>query len=743
MATGLAGPYITLDYRRSACRLPIMTLPLRPIMRASSRHSISALLLGIFSAACKPDAPPAPPGATRVLVFSKTAGYRHESIEAGKAALMRLGAANNFSVDTTEDASRITEDSLKRYAAVIFLNSTGNILDRASELDLQRYIEAGGGYVGIHAASDAEYDWRWYGRLVGGYFISHPAIQQATLRVSDGKNGSTAHLPAEWKRTDEWYNFKQRAPDLHVLVAIDETSYKGGENGTDHPMSWYHDFEGGRAWYTALGHTVESYSDSLFLKHVLGGIQYAIGDRRALNYAKATTPRQLADSMFRKTSLTMGTLAEPTEMAVLPNRDVLIAQRAGEIVLYRDADHSVKPVGRLAVYVKARNGSNVEEGLLGLTIDPDFANNHFVYAFYSPADTSVNRLSRFEFTGDSLRMSSEKVVLEFYSQREICCHTGGSLAFGPGGNLFISTGDNSTPFDEKDVKFASHGFSPTDDRPGHEPYDARRSSANTNDLRGKILRIHIKPDGTYDIPGGNLFPPGTPQTRPEIFVMGNRNPYRVSVDQKSGFLYWGEVGPDAADDTLATRGPRGYDEINQARSAGNFGWPLFVGDNYAYHQWNYSTGASGPVYDAKAPKNESHNTTGLRELPAARPAFIWYPYGDSHDFPNVGKGGRTAMAGPVYHYDMFAKHRDTALPKYYDGKLFIYDWIRHWVMAVTLRPNGDYDAMERFAPRDSLSAPIDMELGPDGRLYVLEYGKAWFAKNPDAGLSRIDYRGAR
>ncbi len=703
----------------------------------STRRLIGSVVALVAIAACKPAAP------ARVLVFSKTAGYRHESIEIGRKTLIAMGAANGFTVDTTEDASRITEDSLKKYAAVVFLNTTGNVLDRASELDLQRYIEAGGGYVGIHAASDAEYDWRWYGRLVGGYFTSHPEQQEATLNVVDGTHGSTAHLPKEWKRKDEWYNFKSLAPDLHVLLTIDEGSYKGGTNGATHPMAWYHDFDGGRAWYTELGHTVESYSDSLFVKHVLGGIKYAIGERRPLDYAKATTQKVPAESLFTKTDLTMGTLAEPTEMAVLPTRDVLIAQRGGEIVLYRDSDHSVKPVGKLAVYSKAKNGANVEEGLLGLTIDPDFEHNKFVYVFYSPADTSVNRLSRFEFTGDSLRMASEKIVLQFYSQREICCHTGGSLAFGPGNLLFISAGDNSTPFDEKNEKFASHGFSPTDDRPGHEPYDARRTSANTNDLRGKILRIHIKPDGTYDIPPGNLFAPGTPQTKPEIFVMGNRNPYRISVDQKSGFLYWGEVGPDAADDTLATRGPRGYDEINQARVAGNFGWPLFVGDNFAYHQWNYATGASGPVYDAATPRNDSRNTTGLHALPPAQAAFIWYPYGDSHDFPQVAKGGRTAMAGPVYHAERFASARETALPKYYDGKLFIYDWIRHWVMAVTLRPNGDYDAMEPVMQHTDFSAPIDMEMGPDGRLYVLQYGKAWFAKNPDAGLSRIDFRGPR
>ncbi|MEQ1693873.1 MAG: ThuA domain-containing protein, partial [Gemmatimonas sp.] len=512
------------------------------------RYVLAALACAALQG-CEPSAPP------RVLVFSKTDGYRHESIEAGKTALMRLGAANGFTVDTTEDAARITEDSLRNYAAVVFLSTTGDILGRAAEVDLQRFVQAGGGFVGIHAAADAEYGWRWYGRLVGGYFKSHPAIQTATLRTMDAGNAATRHLPQEWKRTDEWYNFKFIATDLRVLLTIDEASYTGGENGASHPMAWYHDFDGGRAWYTGLGHTVESYSDSLFLQHVLGGIRYAIGTRGAVEYGKAIAQRVPPDSVLRKTVLTMGTLAEPTEMAVMPSGDVLIAQRGGEVVLYRDADRSVRPAGRVAVYSKSANGTNVEEGLLGLTIDPDFATNHFVYLFYSPADTSVNRLSRFEFDGDSLRVSSERVVLQFYSQREICCHTGGSLAFGPGRLLYISTGDNSTPFNEPGVKFASHGFSPTDDRPGHEPYDARRTSANTNDLRGKILRIRVLTNGSYEIPADNLFPIGTAKTRPEIFVMGNRNPYRISVDQRSGYLYWGEVGPDANEDTLVTRGP--------------------------------------------------------------------------------------------------------------------------------------------------------------------------------------------
>ncbi len=683
------------------------------------------------------------PGQPRVLVFSKTTGFRHSSIPQGIAAITKLGQENGFSVDTTENADYFNEDSLAKYAAVIFLHTTGDLLNQYQEADFERYIQSGGGFVGIHAAADAEYDWGWYGRLVGGYFESHPEQQVAKLIVQDSTNAATKHLPHVWERKDEWYNFKNLNPDVHVLLTIDEKSYQGGKNGDHHPMAWYHDFDGGRAFYTELGHTEESFVEDNYLKHVLAGIQYAIGKNDQLDFAKAKQLRTPDEDRFTKTVLAQGMFFEPTEMTILPNFDILVAQRRGELMLYKHADSggTVKQVGYLNVYHKTETPNvNAEEGFLGLQADPNFAKNHYIYAFYSPKDTSVNRLSRFQFENDSLDMQSEHIILQFYSQRNICCHTGGSIAFGKEGNeLFLSTGDNSTPFDEPNQPYVNHGFGPTDDRPDHFQYDARRSSSNTNDLRGKILRIKLKEDGTYEIPEGNLFPKGTANTKPEIYVMGNRNPYRISVDKKTNFLYWGEVGPDANNDSLSTRGPRGYDEVNQARKAGYFGWPLFVGNNYPYRAYDYASGATGELYEAGKPVNNSRNNTGLQALPPAQPAFIWYPYGPSKDFPQVGTGARNAMAGPVYYTDMYPAA--TRLPDYYNNKLIIYDWVRGWMKAVTMKPNGDFDKMEPFMEHTKLNSMIDLEVGPDGRLYALEYGTGWFSKNADAGISRFDYNG--
>lgn len=211
-----------------------------------------------------------------ILVFTKTAGFRHDSIAAGVAAIQALGNKHNFHVHANEEAAVFSDNHLARYRCVVFLNTTGDILDSNAQAAFERFIRRGGGFVGVHAAADTEYEWPWYGKLLGAYFDSHPAIQMATLKVVDATHASTKHLPATWQRRDEWYNFRSDpSSHVNVLIQIDESTYSGGKMGTNHPIAWYHRYDGGRAWYTALGHTVESYQDALFLSHLLGGITWA------------------------------------------------------------------------------------------------------------------------------------------------------------------------------------------------------------------------------------------------------------------------------------------------------------------------------------------------------------------------------------------------------------------------------------------------------------------------------------
>jgi type 1 glutamine amidotransferase len=224
---------------------------------------------------------PVPEAAERfnVLVFSRTAGFRHDSIPDGIEAVRRLGREHGFEVDATEDSAHFTDERLAGYGAVIFLNTTGTVLDPEQKEAFQRYIQAGGGFVGVHAAADTEYDWPWYGRLVGAYFKSHPRIQRATINVEDREHLSTRHLPQRWTRTDEWYTFRQSGRDirsrLNILLSLDEDTYEGGGMDGDHPIAWFHEYDGGRAWYTGLGHTRESYREPEFLQHLLGGILWA------------------------------------------------------------------------------------------------------------------------------------------------------------------------------------------------------------------------------------------------------------------------------------------------------------------------------------------------------------------------------------------------------------------------------------------------------------------------------------
>lgn len=217
----------------------------------------------------------------KVLVFTKTMGWRHNSIEEGVRALRKLEKEGDFNLVQTEDSFVFQLEHLKQYDLVIFLSTTYDVLNTEQEQAFEAYIHQGGSYMGLHAATDTEYSWPWYGKLVGAYFNGHPGnpnVREANVELVDNNHPSTKHLPQTWTRSDEWYNFAQINSDVHVLLNLDETSYEGGTNGSSHPIAWYHEFEGGRAFYTGGGHTIESFSEPAFIQHLLGGINYCLGN---------------------------------------------------------------------------------------------------------------------------------------------------------------------------------------------------------------------------------------------------------------------------------------------------------------------------------------------------------------------------------------------------------------------------------------------------------------------------------
>ncbi|MCW3117600.1 MAG: hypothetical protein JWM28_1682 [Chitinophagaceae bacterium] len=437
------------------------------------------------------------------------------------------------------------------------------------------------------------------------------------------------------------------------------------------------------------------------------------------------------ENRFTKVVLTEG-MDEPMEMSFLNDGRILIIERKGGLKSFNTKTNGIKLVATIPVNTKytSKEGvvSEAEEGLMGVAVHPKFDENHWIYLYYAdPVDTK-HVLARWELHDDSLYASTKKIIMEIPTQRETCCHTGGGMAFDTDGNLYLTVGNNTAN--------PISGTSDLDERPGRESWDDQRSAGNTNDLRGKILRIHPENNGSYTIPEGNLFPKGTPKTRPEIYVMGDRNPWRVSIDNKTGFIYWGEVGPDASEDTKF--GARGYDELNQARQAGFFGWPYFIGDNIPYTHYNYVDTVFGTPFDPAHPVNNSRNNTGLKDLPPAQKAFIWYPYAASDTFKLLGSSGRSATGGPVFRKADF-KNAKRPFPGYYEGKWLATDFMRGWIMSISTDKEGNYKSMERFMPAENFSSAIDMKFGPDGDLYVLEYGSSWFRGNDNSALVRIEY----
>ncbi|GII23142.1 carbohydrate-binding protein [Planosporangium mesophilum] len=466
--------------------------------------------------------------------------------------------------------------------------------------------------------------------------------------------------------------------------------------------------------------------------------------------ASASPARAAVDPAdFQQVTLAKGVaeVGEPMSLAVLPDRSVVHTSRDGR-VWYTDAAGNTKSAGKLDVY------SHDEEGLQGVQVDPDFAANRWLYLFYAPplstpagdapntgtaADFApfdgYNQLSRFKLRSDNtLDQTSEQQILRVGTSRGICCHVGGDLDFDRAGNLYLTTGDDSNPF-------ASDGYSPLDERADRNPaYDAQRTSANSNDLRGKILRIKVNDDGSYAIPAGNLFTPGTPGTRPEIYAMGFRNPFRMAVDKPTGIVYLGDYGPDAGS-TDANRGPGGQVEFDRVTGPGFYGWPYCTGSNTtaeSYNHYDFATGTSGAKYDcANGPRNTSRHNTGVSDLPAAKPS--WIKYGDAGSRPEMGPGGsESPMGGPVYHYDA-DNPSTTKFPQSLDGHVFLGEFGRGWIKEATVAGDGSAGAIGDFPFAGK--QVMDLAFGPEGSLYVLDYGTGYFGGDQNSALYRIDYIG--
>lgn len=415
-------------------------------------------------------------------------------------------------------------------------------------------------------------------------------------------------------------------------------------------------------------------------------------------------------------------LHEPIDHAISADGRVYIAERRGGLKCWNPAGSLLGSCGLLRVF------TGPEDGILGLALDPDFPKNQWLYLYHSTPGILENRVSRFTLTNGLLDASSQRILLKVPTRIPKPNHSGGALCFDAQRNLYVSTGDYT-------LAGQSDGFAPLDHRPGHELNDSSRTAANTMDYRGKILRIHLDLDGKASIPPGNLFPQGTANTLPEIYVMGCRNPFRISVDPKTGWLYWGDVGPDAQGPN-SDRGPAGFDEFNVAPGPGNYGWPFFSADNRPYRRFDFATRQSGDAFVATSPTNASPNNTGLKRLPPAQPAFLWYPPGISSRWPSLGSGARSAMAGPVYHFDPHLSSK-RKLPRSLDGAVLLHDWERGWIQAAWLDERLALKRLEPIMPEAHFKRPISLRLGPDGALYVLEWGSNW-ADNADAALIRIE-----
>jgi glucose/arabinose dehydrogenase/type 1 glutamine amidotransferase len=633
-----------------------------------------------------------------------------------------------------------------------------------------------------------------------------PGVNRSVINVLDTRHPATAGLPRTITRSDRWYNWEPNPlGTVHTLAQVEERHYNPGTsaNGAFHPVSWCRDYDGGRSFYTGMGHTAGSYDEDAFRKHLSGALKWTSGivrgDCQATIAANYRTERLTAanqtgqlDQIGESHGLTIaadGTVFYVGKAAcpsgpVVSWDDPKVGLGCGTIHSWNPRTKQVKLLTTLPVMGNRGSGSELvknEEGLLGIVPDPMFAENGWLYVYWMPHD-SVDRTKRVgdrtvsRFTYDhatqTIDQGTRKDLLKFPVQIHSCCHAGGGMAFDKNGNLYIGSGDNNSS--EGSQGYSGNNW--TQEYAGISFQDARRTSGNTNDLAGKIIRIHPEADGTYTIPPGNLFPPGTEKTRPEIYVMGVRNIARLQIDPETDWLTAGWVGPDASNPNPEL-GPAKYETATIITSAGNQGWPYCMGNRQPYRDRS-STDATQLTgwYDCGNLKNNSPRNTGLVDIPPARDNMIWYaPGGGGPVFPAradgsglptynaadavytqpyLRGGGQAIMSGPTYHHDLAAADSTVKWPAYWDDKWFIGDQSNAANrVAITVDPAGVPEqkpplfgeTLRAILPGGNadnrLMSWMDAKFGPDGALYLLDYGGGFFSLHPAQKLLRVVYTG--